>query len=42
MTASSVDIMNSGRIRNDGNNLFENVKKEVEENKQKIYERLGV
>jgi fumarate hydratase subunit beta len=25
-----------------GNNLFENVKKEVEENKQKIYERLGI
>jgi fumarate hydratase subunit beta len=25
-----------------GNNLFENVQKEVEENKQKIYERLGV
>jgi len=25
-----------------GNNLFENVQKEVDENKQKIYERLGV
>jgi len=25
-----------------GSNLFENVQKEVEGNKQKIYERLGV